>query len=447
MVRRQLKADAGPLMPAATAGGQLELEAALLLASNRAMRRMRMKERDAVGTPFVNRVRLATRELSLEVAEHAVDDFLAESLPMVIGDRVVGIPGLRPRPGRDHLDLHLIGLDGDTQGEVRLLGVNRARWRETLQFMDSMGKVDLRLWSECQGELHDGESSLLWERSTQPTELMSAVLRRFPLWRDAAWLDSAIIGDSLRMRWQAGPGERAIASILTDSVCGVPGAALASCHVSSTIRSILLSRTELISTTREDLAAWARDQLDGGQGKAFRSVQALRSPGTNPGPPVHSDIWEILDMRDALARRDMPALYRMLRRVGVSQRQLATLTGQPIQDVSATLKGRQVLACDTLTQIADGLGIPRPYLGLAHRELPDRRNEFASRSEEEAARRRFLMHAAAVTVGTAVLGVGDSLGGNWRNRSQRFVDDALTDSEREDAERVLHELRRKCGRD
>ncbi|MBW0010411.1 MAG: transcriptional regulator, partial [Pseudonocardiales bacterium] len=46
-------------------------------------------------------------------------------------------------------------------------------------------------------------------------------------------------------------------------------------------------------------------------------------------------------MRAALAARDIGALYRLLRRVGVSQRKIAQLTGQSPSEVSEIIKGRQ----------------------------------------------------------------------------------------------------------
>jgi len=57
--------------------------------------------------------------------------------------------------------------------------------------------------------------------------------------------------------------------------------------------------------------------------------------------PVTPDNWERQEMRDALANRDVSSVYRQLRRVGVSQRQIAALTGQSQSEVSEILKGRQ----------------------------------------------------------------------------------------------------------
>jgi transcriptional regulator with XRE-family HTH domain len=120
-------------------------------------------------------------------------------------------------------------------------------------------------------------------------------------------------------------------------------------------------------------------------------------------------------MRNALAAREVSTIYKLLRRKGVSQRQIAAMTGQSQSEVSEILKGRQVMAYDVLVRIADGLGVPRGYMGLAYDEVTAQR--VAERSEtpeaeepENVKRRKFLAHAAAVAVGAHVLGA-DS--GSW----------------------------------
>lgn len=133
------------------------------------------------------------------------------------------------------------------------------------------------------------------------------------------------------------------------------------------------------------------------------------------GSPVTPDVWESPEMRDALLNRDVSTVYRLLRRYGVSQRQIAAYTGQSQSEVSEILKGRQVMAYDVLARIADGLNIPRGYMGLAYDEATAVRVAVAtddSKAEEDESvkRRRFLAHAAAVTMGAAVFGA-DS--GSW----------------------------------
>jgi transcriptional regulator with XRE-family HTH domain len=136
---------------------------------------------------------------------------------------------------------------------------------------------------------------------------------------------------------------------------------------------------------------------------------------SSQGSPIPTEVWDHQEMRDALARREISSVYRLLRRHGVSQRQIAALTGQSQSEVSEILKGRQVMAYDVLTRIAVGLGVPRGYMGLAYDETTAVRVAATADSphpeeDESVKRRKFLAHAAAVTVGAAVFGA-DS--GSW----------------------------------
>ncbi len=132
------------------------------------------------------------------------------------------------------------------------------------------------------------------------------------------------------------------------------------------------------------------------------------------GSPVTPEVWDSRPMREALASRDVSAIYRQLRRHGVSQRQIAASTGQSQSEVSEILKGRQVIAYDVLARIADGLGIPRGYMGLAYEGAMVGRVATTSDSQveedESVKRRNFLSHAAAVTMGAAVFGTESA---NW----------------------------------
>src|SRR5262249_10354818 len=110
------------------------------------------------------------------------------------------------------------------------------------------------------------------------------------------------------------------------------------------------------------------------------------------------------------ADRNISTVYRLLRKVGISQRHIAALTGQSQSEVSEILKGRQVMAYDVLVRISDGLNIPRGYMGLAYDPatattmcvVPVETEE--AEEDEFVKRRRLLAHGAAVMFGTAVLG-------------------------------------------
>jgi transcriptional regulator with XRE-family HTH domain/tetratricopeptide (TPR) repeat protein len=78
------------------------------------------------------------------------------------------------------------------------------------------------------------------------------------------------------------------------------------------------------------------------------------------------ELWQRTDMRRALASRDLAVVFTLLRRVGTSQRAIACLTGLAPSEVYEIARGRRVMAYDVLCRIADGLGVPRGYLGLAY---------------------------------------------------------------------------------
>jgi transcriptional regulator with XRE-family HTH domain len=63
--------------------------------------------------------------------------------------------------------------------------------------------------------------------------------------------------------------------------------------------------------------------------------------------------------------RDIATVYRRLLALGLSQRRLAARTGQVQSEVCEILGGRKVQAYDVLERIAQGLSIPRAFLGLA----------------------------------------------------------------------------------
>ncbi|MGH3766836.1 MAG: helix-turn-helix domain-containing protein [Pseudonocardiaceae bacterium] len=97
------------------------------------------------------------------------------------------------------------------------------------------------------------------------------------------------------------------------------------------------------------------------------------TPPTQPTPTEkgtlgaqHRQLLATGPARRALAQRDITALYRLLTEAGVSQQQIAQLTGQSPPEVSDIRKGRQVMAYDVLVRIANGFDVPRGWMGLAY---------------------------------------------------------------------------------
>ncbi|MFC0107666.1 hypothetical protein [Kibdelosporangium aridum] len=212
MRRRRERLQPGVLVPSASSQPQRQLEAAILLATTRMSGR---------GLPMINWVGPGVDSLRLEIANDAVVSFLAETFPVVVDGEVVGIPGLRPKPGRDYVDFRAIG----SQATVRLMGVSRAQCRDATKLMS---RADVQLWREFRDSLHTREAELVHDLAAQPVDLMSGVLRRIALLRGATRIDSVVDGDALRVQWHGRPDGKVIAAILGESECRIPGAVVRS---------------------------------------------------------------------------------------------------------------------------------------------------------------------------------------------------------------------------
>jgi transcriptional regulator with XRE-family HTH domain/tetratricopeptide (TPR) repeat protein len=122
--------------------------------------------------------------------------------------------------------------------------------------------------------------------------------------------------------------------------------------------------------------------------------------------PIDPCLWERPQMRMALAQHNISEVYRLLSASGVSQRRIAALTGQHQSEVSAISQGRQVQAYDVLARIADGLGIPRGYLGLAYTDLATQRlaspTDAMIPEDNHMERRTFLGLTSKIVMGAAL---------------------------------------------
>jgi transcriptional regulator with XRE-family HTH domain len=77
------------------------------------------------------------------------------------------------------------------------------------------------------------------------------------------------------------------------------------------------------------------------------------------------DIWPRSAAQIPLVRRDVTAIFRLLRENGYSQNRMAALTGMSQPEVSAVLRTRRVQTYDLLQRIFTGLAIPPCIVGMA----------------------------------------------------------------------------------
>ncbi|MBV8540512.1 MAG: helix-turn-helix transcriptional regulator [Pseudonocardiales bacterium] len=121
--------------------------------------------------------------------------------------------------------------------------------------------------------------------------------------------------------------------------------------------------------------------------------------------PLDPEFFDGEEMRAALAARDIGTVYRLLGCQGVSQRRIALLAGQSQSEVSEILKGRKVRDVWVLERVADGLGIPRAWMGLSYGE--DRPDTPSGKGEvgEDMKRRVLVAATSAAAMGQAFLGL------------------------------------------
>jgi len=124
-----------------------------------------------------------------------------------------------------------------------------------------------------------------------------------------------------------------------------------------------------------------------------------------PVDPLDHALLDRPDVRAALAARDVGAVYRLLGKAGVTQRQIAQLTHQSQSEVSAIRQGRQVRDVWVLERIADGLGVPRAWMHLGYGE--EKPGASSAQEDEEMKRRALLAATTTAALGQVVAGLGE----------------------------------------
>jgi tetratricopeptide (TPR) repeat protein len=133
-------------------------------------------------------------------------------------------------------------------------------------------------------------------------------------------------------------------------------------------------------------------------------VNTTRSDGGLPPPTT----WESPEMRRALRDHDLAWVFHKLKGCGYTQRNIGELTRQSQSEISDIMGGREVLAYSVLQRIADGLRIPRGYMGLGsydqdeHTLVEDALTVGATTQDEAEQIRKALKHAAEVLMGTSL---------------------------------------------
>jgi transcriptional regulator with XRE-family HTH domain len=116
------------------------------------------------------------------------------------------------------------------------------------------------------------------------------------------------------------------------------------------------------------------------------------------------DVLNRATARQALARRDIGAVFRILRDAGVTQVSIAHATGQKQSEISEIISGRQVQSVALLERIADGLGVPRGWMGLAYTSARPSQTTPVDPKNEDEKNANLFRHAGTVLWGKPVFG-------------------------------------------
>jgi transcriptional regulator with XRE-family HTH domain len=126
-----------------------------------------------------------------------------------------------------------------------------------------------------------------------------------------------------------------------------------------------------------------------------------------PVGPLDPALLDRADVRAAFEARDVGAVYRLLGKAGVTQRQIAQLTNQSQSEVSAIVQGRQVRDVGVLERIADGLGVPRAWMRLGYGEEEPGALSAQEEMDEDVKRRALLAATTTAALGQVVAGLGE----------------------------------------
>ena len=118
-------------------------------------------------------------------------------------------------------------------------------------------------------------------------------------------------------------------------------------------------------------------------------------------------IWQDEAVRRAIATRDVTAVYWYLVAAGVTQRWIADAVGQSPSEVSEILAGRQVQSYDVLVRVADCLGVPRGWMGLAY-DASSPSVPSDEEVDEDVKRRNLLAVAGTVHFASPLFGMPDA---------------------------------------
>lgn len=206
--------------------GQRELESGILTAAGRAVNYLHLRTPADLLRParVFRMVRPHAHEMVLHLEGGALGPLLAELMPRATEHELLGVPGLRARLHRRHVELHLVD---DVSATVHLSNVSYRQWTAALAFVESVVDLgELRWLGNDPTPLTDAERFALdtRHRSPGPAGLNSSLLRRARIFGDSLWLTPWSRGcETTHVEWTPPSSLGRVARLLLHPVFGLPG--------------------------------------------------------------------------------------------------------------------------------------------------------------------------------------------------------------------------------
>lgn len=306
---------------------------------------------------FVAAIHPASDRLGISVSsvEHLAP-LLGRILPINTGGVVVGIPGLRVRLGRNHLDLVLLTPSNNVRACVRFLGVSRQRLGTLLRDLTRGFPDEQPLIFEERAERV--EARLFAGPRMEHARVFSAILRRISLWGTTLEVQPGVRGGA-SVRWQGAPSDEAVATILGWSACEIPSAVVHPQLPHDGVQHITIENlpSRSLPSPAAPMEIWP----------AVEAVRASRTGGIGDSPVLAEDmvtvmLWGAPDLAEAISRQQITHVYRLLRRAGLSDTETAALTGQSLDEVGAVLSGGPVSSRAVVERVHRNLLLPKWWM-------------------------------------------------------------------------------------
>ena len=309
----------------------------------------------AVTHPAVDRLAIRVPDVDRLVP------LLGRILPIDTGGVVTGIPGLRAKLGRDHLDL-VLGLGYSSVARVRFLGASRHRFTVLLREVAG-GYSDQRLLA-FDKHVDGNEAPLFAGFGIPSAPILSGILRRISLWCGATELYLGTYRHRVAVMWFGDPPAQVMSAILGRSACAVSRAVVApefSARVGDTafLQHIEIAPSPVMTPVDPTDSAGCWD--------ALRAVHAAGARKVGPSPCLADNVvsrllWGPPDLGDAFDKQRFKAIYRLIRRIGVTEAEISATTGQSPAEVAEVLRSGEVASRDVAERIAELLDFPRGWL-------------------------------------------------------------------------------------